>query len=141
MYSLTYGSCIVNGHMSILIHGYIINRYTPPASARITPFISNSNSNALIRFTGMLVSITNVLICNPSGILPSRFTISCYYKLKTGNKYRCNVLSVLGLLSHPIPFTKSSADVISTAWFFLIRLLQPMEYSSLHRPGKAKQSR
>ena len=27
-------------YMSILIHVYIINRYTPPASARITPFIS-----------------------------------------------------------------------------------------------------
>ena len=129
----------VNEYMSILIHGYIINRYTPPASARITPFISNSNSNALIRFTGMLVSITNVLICNPSGILPSRFTIRSSSSLKSGNNSRCTVFSVLGLLSHPMAFTKSSADVISTAWFFLIRLLQPMEYSSLHRPGKAKQ--
>ena len=66
MYPFTVQLPYVNGYMSILIHGYIINRYTPPASARITPFISNSNNNALIRFTGMLVSITNVLICNPS---------------------------------------------------------------------------
>lgn len=141
MYPFTVQLPYVNGYMSILIHGYIINRYTPPASARITPFISNSNSNALIRFTGMLVSITNVLICNPSGILPSRFTIRSSSSLKSGNNSRCTVFSVLGLLSHPMAFTKSSADVISTAWFFLIRLLQPMEYSSLHRPGKAKQSR
>ena len=131
----------VNEYMSILIHGYIINRYTPPASARITPFISNSNSNALIRFTGMLVSITNVLICNPSGILPSRFTIRSSSSLKSGNNSRCTVSQFWGCFPIPIPFTKSSADVISTAWFFLIRLLQPMEYSSLHRPGKAKQSR
>ena len=66
MYPFTVQLPYVNGYMSILIHGYIINRYTPPASARITPFISNSNSNALIRFTGMLVSITNVLICKYS---------------------------------------------------------------------------
>ena len=141
MYPFTVQLPYVNGYMSILIHGYIINRYTPPASARITPFISNSNSNALIRFTGMLVSITNVLICNPSGILPSRFTIRSSSSLKPGNNSRYTVFSVLGLLSHPMAFTKSSADVISTAWFFLIRLLQPMEYSSLYRPGKAKQSR
>lgn len=119
MYPFTVQLPYVNGYMSILIHGYIINRYTPPASARITPFISNSNSNALIRFTGMLVSITNVLICNPSGILPSRFTIRSSSSLKSGNNSRCTVFSVLGLLSHPMAFTKSSADVISTAWFFL----------------------
>lgn len=124
MYPFTVQLPYVNGYVSILIHGYIINRYTPPASARITPFISNSNSNALIRFTGMLVSITNVLICNPSGILPSRFTIRSSSSLKSGNNSRCTVFSVLGLLSHPMAFTKSSADVISTAWFFLIRLLQ-----------------
>ena len=94
MYPFTVQLPYVNGYMSILIHGYIINRYTPPASARITPFISNSNSNALIRFTGMLVSITNVLICNPSGILPSRFTIRSSSSLKSGNncKYSINSL-------------------------------------------------
>ena len=138
MYPFTVQLPYVNGYVSILIHGYIINRYTPPASARITPFISNSNSNALIRFTGMLVSITNVLICNPSGILPSRFTIRSSSSLKSGNNSRCTVFSVLGLLSHPMAFTKSSADVISTAWFFLIRLLQNRNDRSRSNSAKIK---
>lgn len=50
-----------------LSHFFIYKRrYIPPASVRMTPFISSSNKIPVIRLIGMLVFTTNVLICRPS---------------------------------------------------------------------------
>lgn len=125
---------------AVIIHP--INRYTPPASTLTTPFSSNSKSNALIRFTGIFVFTTNVFICSPSGTFFNRFTICSSVSLRSGNSSLCTAFAAFeATQSHPIASTKSFAEVMRTAWFVLIRLLHPMEYSSLQRPGKAKQSR
>lgn len=50
MYSLTYGSCIVNGHMSILIHGHC------------TP---NSAKPIGLSFSTILTAFSNTYLLNP----------------------------------------------------------------------------
>lgn len=92
-------------------------RYIPPASTRSTPFISSSKSRALIRLTGILVSTTNVLICNPSGLLFNSPTTFSSSSLKSGNSSRCRGVDDVFLYLHSIPW------FLQNLW--LIRLGQP----------------
>ena len=94
-----------------------VDVYKRQASTRSTPFISSSKSRALIRLTGILVSTTNVLICNPSGLLFNNPTTFSSSSLKSGNSSRCRgVDDVFSLSSlHPMVSTKSLADKIRAA--------------------------
>ena len=105
-------------------------------------FISNSKSKALIRLTGMSASTTIALIWrSPLPHKDAHNKLLLFRQFRKRLRWIPSVRAGCSATAQPIICTNSSALWIRAALLSRINRLQPMEDSSVTRPGTAKQSR
>lgn len=122
---------------------YLKRWYIPPANVLSIPFISKVKRRA-VRWLMSMFDFTEIMLICRSLVFERILTMSCSSADSSGKRLRsmpcCLARMRVASSCHPMSLTKSSAQVMSPAPLFLIKLLQPSLYASPILPGKAKTS-